>query len=194
MISTYEFESERLGFRRWTEEDKIPFAQMNADKDVMEFFPKLLTKTESDAFVGRIEAHFENFGYALWAIDVKATNEFIGYIGFYSADSDLDFTPCVEIGWRISKKNWHKGYATEGAKACLKYGLDVLNLDEIYSFTSKINVKSINVMEKIGLVKEREFDHPDIGQESPLKAHVLYKLDINTFKAQKEIINEIRSD
>jgi len=177
MTKQVAFESERLRFRRWSEADKLPFAQMNADDEVMKYFPNKLTRAASDAFIGRIEKHFEEFGYGLWAVEVKETGVFIGYIGFYQATFEADFTPCIEIGWRLSRESWNEGYATEGAKACLDYGFKELKFSEVYSFTSVINIKSINVMKKIGLEKVGEFNHPRLEQGNPLRAHVVYKLE-----------------
>lgn len=174
MGGTYIFESERLGFRLWKDSDKARFAKMNADKDVMAFMPKSLTPKESNNFILKIEDHFTDKNYGLWAVDVKSTGSFIGFIGFYTAKFDSDFTPCVEIGWRINKVHWNKGYATEGARACLEYGFNNLGFDKIYSFTSKINVRSIRVMEKIGLIYEKDFDHPNLEADNPLRPHVLY--------------------
>jgi len=173
----YDFESERLGFRRWKSGYSLPFQKMNNDKDVMEFMPKCLNSIESDQFIERINAHFKKYGHSLWAVEVKKTKEFIGYIGLYTAEFDAEFTPCTEIGWRLSKDHWNKGYATEGAIECLDFAFNVLNIRKIYSFTSLLNVKSINVMKKIGLCKESEFDHPNLKIGHPLRRHVLYSLE-----------------
>lgn len=170
----YDFESKRLGFRRWKDEDKHIFSKMNSDKEVMEFMPKLLNIGESNDFIARIEAHFEKCGFGLWAVEIKERNEFIGFIGFLEATFESDFTPCIEIGWRLSKTSWNRGYATEGAKACLDYGFKVFNLNEVYSFTSSKNMKSIKVMEKIGLEKVKDFMHPNLEEGNPLRPHVLY--------------------
>ena len=174
MTKKYIFQSERLGFRLWTEDDKEKFAKMNSDKDVMEFMPKTLTYEESNGFILRINEHFITYGFGLWAVEIKETNEFIGFIGLLTASFESSFTPCTEIGWRLKKESWNMGYATEGARACLNYGFKELKLDEIYSFTAKINTRSINVMEKIGLKRIGDFNHPNVEDGSPLKAHVLY--------------------
>lgn len=154
MTHIYQFETERLGFRQWNKEDKIPFAVMNANSEVMRYFPNRLTREQSDNFIKNISKHFEKYGYGLWAVEMKETEAFIGFIGFfYTATFESTFTPCVEIGWRLDNKYWNKGYATEGAKGCLDYGLNQLGLKDIYSFSSVINKPSIHVMEKIGLKK-----------------------------------------
>lgn len=175
-MANYEFESERLGFRHWNDTDKKPFGVMNSDADVMNYFPNMLSEEESNQFIVKIEKHFCEYGFGLWAVELKTTKEFIGFIGFYTANFESDFTPCTEIGWRLHKSFWNKGYATEGAKACLEYGFVNLGLQEVYSFTSVINNPSINVMEKIGMKKERVFSHPRIANEHPLCPHVLYKV------------------
>ena len=173
----YIFKSKRLGFRKWQEYDLQPFAKMNKDTRVMEFFPKTLTKIESDNFVKKIEKHFEDFGYGLYAVDVLADKKFIGFIGFMQPSFEAFFTPCIEIGWRIQHEFWGNGYATEGALRCLKYGFEELNFKEIYSFTATINAKSENVMQKIGMTKIGAFEHPFLENLSLLKTHVLYKIN-----------------
>ena len=181
MYKEYEFESDRLGFRLWKDDDSMIFSRMNADSKVMQYFPGILNEKESDQFIERIMEHFKEHGYGLWAVDLKETHEFIGFIGFYTAKFESDFTPCVEIGWRLDHRFWNKGYATEGAIKCLDYGFNRLGLNEIFSFTSEINKPSINVMKKIGLVEQGVFQHPNISEESPLRPHVLYKIDKNIY-------------
>jgi len=174
MNNEYEIETPRLGLRRWRQEDRVPFAEMNADPQVMQYYPDVLTRTQSDAFVDAIENHFSQHGYGLWAVDLKRTVAFIGYIGFYTATFDAPFTPCVEIGWRLAQAHWSRGYATEGAKACLRHGFETLRFQEVYSFTSAVNRPSIRVMQKIGLKKAGTFDHPSLPPTSPLRPHVLF--------------------
>ncbi|MDF2613956.1 MAG: family acetyltransferase [Clostridia bacterium] len=181
MENKYQFETLRLRFRQWEEEDKIPFARMNANIKVMEYFPSMLTSEQSDELITRISNHFKDHGYGLWAVELKETNEFIGFIGFLNATFESSFTPCIEIGWRIDDKFWNKGYATEGASACLEYGFNTLKMKEIYSFTSQLNKRSINVMKKIGLEEKGVFYHPRIEEGNPLRLHVLYKIDKKKF-------------
>lgn len=173
-------ETPRLRLRDWQEADFEPFSQMNADEEVMKFFPKTLSKQESDAFAQAIIAEIKEFGFGLYAVEVKETSEFIGFIGFHRATFESDFTPCVEIGWRLKKEEWGRGYATEGAKACLQYGFEELGFDEIYSFTAAINEPSKHVMRKIGLQFVKEFDHPRIDKDSSLLKHVLYHIQRNS--------------
>ncbi|MDP4091352.1 MAG: GNAT family N-acetyltransferase [Bacillota bacterium] len=167
-------ETERLVFRDWNEQDLIEFRTMNNDTRVMKYFPKTLTEQETDGFYQRIQDEFKDFGYGLYAVEAKCNSDFIGFIGFHRATFDAVFTPCVEIGWRLKYDAWGKGYAAEGAKACLRYGFDTLNFNKVYSFTSKVNLPSINVMEKIDMEKVMEFKHPNIAHSSPLSEHVLY--------------------
>lgn len=177
MCDNYKFESERLGFRLWVDEDYEPFSKMNSDSNVMQYFPNSLTRVESDNLIKRIMRHFKEYGYGLWAVELKSTKEFIGFIGFNTATFETDFTPCLEIGWRLDRRFWNKGYATEGAIKCLEYGYSILDLDKIYSFTSEINKPSINVMKKIGLQYQGSFLHPNINENSQLRPHVLYMID-----------------
>ncbi len=168
--------TERLALRTWREEDKIPFAVMNADLEVMRYFPKALDREKSDAFAEKIMSLMAENGYGLWAVEEKASGEFAGFIGFHPADFSSHFTPCIEIGWRLRRSSWGRGLATEGASACLDYGFAKFGFAEIYSFTSRINAPSINVMRKIGLRERGAFEHPNIAEGNPLKPHVLYGL------------------
>jgi RimJ/RimL family protein N-acetyltransferase len=173
-----EIRTERLVLRRWRETDRAPFAAMNADPVVMEFFPKLLTREESDDFVDRIEAAFEERGWGLWAVEVVDGGAFAGFVGLWPADFDADFTPAVEIGWRLDAPFWGRGYAPEAAKAALQFGFEELGLDEIVSFTAVINVKSQRVMQKIGMTSDPAdgFDHPRPDVPERLRRHVLYRI------------------
>lgn len=183
----YEFKSKRLGFRKWKEEDIIPFSEMNMDKEVMEFYPKTLTPIETNEFVSRIKTMFQNYGYGLYAVDDLETKKFIGYIGFWYITFESEFTPFIEIGWKINKKFWNKGLATEGALECLKHGFYELKLKEIYSLTSKINIKSERIMKKIGMKKTAEFEHPNIESGSELKTHILYKIEKEEYDTQPSV-------
>src|SRR5690606_29831698 len=155
-------ETSRLILRDWQHSDLEPFCHLNADEEVMNFFPKALTTEQTMTLHQVIVTEFKEYGFGLYAVEVKETNEFIGFIGFHRATFDADFTPCVEIGWRLKKEAWGKGYATEGAKACLQYGFSNLGFNEVYSFTADINTPSKNVMKKIGLNFIKTFDHPKI--------------------------------
>jgi RimJ/RimL family protein N-acetyltransferase len=150
---------------------------MNADPRVMEFYRQRLSREESDAYVDRIEAHFEREGFGLFAAELCESEEFIGYVGLRVPKFEASFMPCVEIGWRLAAAQWGKGLATEGAQAALQWGFESLGLPEIVSFAVPANVRSIRVMQKIGMKREDggDFDHPDLPPGHPLRRHVLYR-------------------
>jgi RimJ/RimL family protein N-acetyltransferase len=169
--------SARLRLRRWRHEDRAPFAAMNADPRVMEFFPGTLTRAESDALVDRIEAHFDRHGFGLWAIEVPGVAEFVGFTGLSIPRFEAPFMPCIEIGWRLAVDHWGKGYATEAARLALDYGFETLRLSEIVSFTAATNLRSRAVMERLGMRRDPvdDFDHPALAKDHPLRRHVLYR-------------------
>jgi RimJ/RimL family protein N-acetyltransferase len=173
-----ELRTERLRLRRWRAADRDPFAALNADPRVMEFFPAVLSRPESDALATNIEAHFERHGFGLWAVEVVGLAPFAGFVGLSIPHFEAHFTPCVEIGWRLAVEHWHRGYATEGARAALAFGFDDLQLGEIVSFTVPENLRSRRVMERIGLVRDPtgDFDHPALPEGHPLRRHVLYRI------------------
>jgi len=169
-------ETPRLLLRDWRESDIEPFARMNADEEVMRYFIKALTYEETVKFYEVIQAEFQECGYGLYAVETKEDGEFIGFIGFHRATFEADFTPCTEIGWRLKKESWGRGYATEGASACLRHGFQTLGLDKVYSFTADVNTPSKRVMAKIGMHFVKYFDHPRVAKDSPLCKHVLYAI------------------
>lgn len=168
-------ETERLMLREWVPDDLEPFAEMNADPEVMAFFVSPLDRAGSDGFARKISVLMEQNGYGLWAVEEKASGLFAGFTGFHPAGFDSWFTPCTEIGWRLARPFWNRGYATEAASAALRYGFETLRLPVVHSFTSRINIRSIRVMEKIGLRYLGDFDHPAIEAGNPLRTHVVYK-------------------
>jgi RimJ/RimL family protein N-acetyltransferase len=169
----------RLLLRRWREEDRTAFAALNADPIVMEHFPAALSRGESDVLVDRIEAGFEQRGWGLWAVEVPGSAAFIGFVGLNPATFDAPFTPAVEIGWRLAREHWGKGYATEGASAALEFGFDALGLDEIVSFTTHANTRSRRVMERLQMQRDPadDFDNPNVPGGDRCRPHVLYRLD-----------------
>lgn len=169
-------ETPRLILRQWREADHEPFTQMNMDPDVMEFFPSVSNKETTLAQIERIYERIDQHGYGLFAVERKDNGQFIGFTGLSVPGFESYFTPCVEIGWRLNKANWNNGFATEAAKACLQFGFNTLKLKEIYSFTSVNNVRSENVMKKIGMTREGYFEHPLVEDGHILKKHVLYKI------------------
>jgi RimJ/RimL family protein N-acetyltransferase len=170
--------TERLILRKWRESDRELFARMNADPAVMEHFPALLSREESDALVDRAEAHLEQHRFGPWAAELRETGDFIGYIGLVIPRFEAAFTPCVEIGWRLAREHWGKGLATEGARALVRHGFEVQRLLELVSFTVPANLRSIRVMQKLGMTHDPcdNFDHPSIPEGHPLRLHVLCRL------------------
>jgi RimJ/RimL family protein N-acetyltransferase len=176
--SEHEIRTERLLLRRWHPSDRAPFAALNADPRVIEFLPGPLTREQSDERAARIDANFDRHGFGLWAVEVRNVAPFIGFIGLAVPQFEAHFTPCVEIGWRLSADHWERGYATEGARAALAFGFDVVGLSEIVSYTVPANVRSRRVMEKIGMKRDptEDFDHPLLSEGHSLLRHVLYRV------------------
>ncbi|QQT26166.1 GNAT family N-acetyltransferase [Sphingobacterium spiritivorum] len=172
----YIFTSERLGFRNWDQEDIDKLYLINTDKKVMEFFPDVSTKQQTTEFVHRMKSQFEDKGFCYFAVDRLDNREFIGFIGLSEQTYVADFTPCIDIGWRINSGEWNKGYATEGAKRCLDYARNILMLKDIYAVAPKINLKSEHIMKKIGLEKQYEFEHTLLVNNDRLRTCVLYKI------------------
>lgn len=175
--------TERLIMRPWKEEDFDSFARLNADPRVMEFFPGVLTQEESDQFAKRICIAMKQQGWGLWAVSIPDVADFIGYIGLAPVNFVADFTPAVEVGWRLAYDFWNKGYATEGAQAAVKYGFENVHLNEIVSFTAVNNMRSRRVMEKIGMYHDEksDFDHPKLPEGHALRRHALYRIRTGHF-------------
>ena len=169
-------ETERLVLRHWRETDRAPFSAINADPIVMEHFPSVQSAEESNEFVDRIEQHFTDHGWGFWAIEIPGVAPFIGFVGLSSLTL-LD-TPMVEIGWRLDKRYWNQGYATEAARAALDFGFGDLNLDEIVAYTTHTNLPSRRVMEKLGMSRDaaEDFIHPNIPAGDRLQPFVLYRI------------------
>jgi len=173
-----EIKTERLLMRHWRDEDLALFAKLNADADVMEYYPKILTTTESDAMADKISTLLNERGWGFWAVEQSSDRSFIGFVGLHKPLYELPVTPCVEIGWRLAKNFWGKGYATEAALAALEYAFQQLDLTQVYSFTSVSNYKSRSVMERIKMKNiHKNFEHPIIPIDHPLREHVLYKIN-----------------
>ncbi|XDD49765.1 GNAT family N-acetyltransferase [Leptospira sp. WS92.C1] len=169
-------ETERLILRKWQESDWEPFFRMNSDPRVMEFFPSILSKEESDRLIERIQIHFDQNGYGRWVLESKESADFVGFTGFMNVGFASHFTPAVEIGWRIPFSFWGQGYATEAASACLQYGFSTLKFPEVVSFTSILNLRSESVMKRIGFKEAGFFAHPSLPVDHILSDHVLYKI------------------
>ena len=170
-------ETDRMILRPWKAEDLLLFAEMNKDARVMRYFPSILTDEQTESFYKRIQSEFEQNGWGLYAVELKSNGTFIGYVGLHEIGFDTDFTPGVEIGWRLAADYHNQGLATEAAKEVLKLAKQN-GLQRLYSFTAKQNTPSERVMQKIGMTKVREFEHPNLSPDSPLRTHVLYQIDL----------------
>jgi RimJ/RimL family protein N-acetyltransferase len=171
-------ETSRLTLRDWRDADREPFAAMNADPRVMELFPATLDRIASDAFLNRIREHWAAAGFGLWAVERQADGRFLGFAGLAAPTFEAHFTPAVEIGWRFAVEAWGHGYATEAARAALRFGFEDLDLAEIVSFTVPANSRSRAVMERLGMTHDPadDFDHPRLPPGDPSRHHVLYRL------------------
>jgi RimJ/RimL family protein N-acetyltransferase len=171
-------ETPRLRLRGWRASDREPFAAMNADPEVTRYLSKPLTREESDAFVDRIVGRWRERGYGLWAVERRSDGAFLGFTGLSWQDFESPVTPAIEIGWRLRRDAWGHGYATEAARAALRYAFEELALDEIVSFTTAANTASRRVMERIGLVRDAaaDFELPSVPPDHPIRPHIVYRL------------------
>ena len=176
MSDKYLFKSNRLGFRNWIDSDVSKMIDISSDPDVMEFFPAIATKTQTIEFINRMKLMYIEKGYCYFAVDQLKDESFIGFIGLCYQTYESQFTPSVDIGWRLNKKYWNNGLATEGAKKCLDYGFNKLGLKNIIATTPIINIKSIRVIEKIGMEKLTEFKHPRLKYNEKLEDCVCFEI------------------
>ena len=176
----------RLLLRRWRPADREPFAELNADPEVMRYFERPLDRAASDAMIDRIEARFDELGYGLWAVEVQATGQFIGFTGLSRQTFEAPFTPAVEVGWRLARAAWGHGYATEAATAALDFGFRRGGLAEIVSTTTRTNERSQAVMRRLGMTRDPadDFEHPDLSEGHPLRWHVLYRITRDKWAAR----------
>jgi RimJ/RimL family protein N-acetyltransferase len=172
----FELRTDRLLLRRWQAGDREPFARLNADGEVMRFFPAPLSGTESDALADRADAMFDQYGYGLWALQRRDTGEFIGFTGLAPMPDGVPGAGEVEVGWRLARSAWGHGFATEAAVEAVRFGFDLLCLTEVNSITAVINMPSRRVMERLGLHPAGEFEHPRVPKGSVLRPHVRYRL------------------
>lgn len=181
-------ETPRLLLRQWKESDKIPFHQLNSDPEVMRYFPELLSKQRSDAVIDKLKALIDNKGWGFWAVEIKSSREFIGFVGLLAQDkSNIPNSPMVEIGWRLASSFWGKGYASEAAAASLDYAFNNLELLDVYSFTALDNSPSRQVMSRIGMVNTgQDFNHPMLPEGDPLERHCLYKITRQQWNTLRE--------
>jgi RimJ/RimL family protein N-acetyltransferase len=171
--------TERLLLRPWRAEDREPFAALNADAAVMEYFPATLTRAESDARAERFGSDIQRLGYGFWAVEIPGETPFIGFIGLDATDEEMPFSPAIEIGWRLARAYWGRGLAGEGARAALAFGLEELALEQILALTAAGNVRSRRVMERLGMQRDPvdDFIHPGLPEGHPIAPHVLYRID-----------------
>lgn len=173
----YFFTSQRLGFRNWLDSDLSEMAVINADIEVMEYFPSIQTEDQTHQFINRMQKQFASKGFCYFAVEIIETQEFIGFIGLSEQTYQADFTPCIDIGWRINRNFWGKGYATEGARKVLCFAFEELKIKKILSIASAINTSSENVMKKIGMQKVKVFEHSLLKDNTRLKECVLYEIN-----------------
>lgn len=174
-----EIRTDRLLLRPWRDSDLEPFAALNADPAVMEFMWRgVLSRADSDAWVVRINDAWETSGYGLWAVEVLRGPSFVGFVGLADARFEAQFTPAIEVGWRLARQSWGHGLATEGARAALRFGFHEAKLPEILTFTATTNLRSRAVMKRLGfqLDPAGDFDHPAVPEGHPVRPHVLYRL------------------
>ena len=177
MVELIEFETERLRLRQWYDVDRTPFAALNADPRVMEFFQAPLNRVASDSMADRCQSLIEEHRWGFWAVETKLTPTFIGFVGLHMPTAVLPFSPCTEVGWRLAYQYWGKGYATEAALGALRVGFEFLELSEIVAFTAVANLRSRAVMEKLNMQEAADtFEHPDIPEGHELRQHCLYRL------------------
>ncbi|MCW8982064.1 MAG: GNAT family N-acetyltransferase [Altibacter sp.] len=171
----YLIRSQRLGLRNWEQSDLIPFAEMGRDPEVMRYLPKLLSLDESEAFIERMQHHFVTYGYCYFAVDLLETNEFIGFTGLMQQPWESKFTPAVDMGWRLKRSAWGKGYASEAAAVCLHAAFTAFQLDEVYAFAAQGNTASEKVMQKIGMSYAGTFEHPKLANDDRFEYCIAYR-------------------
>ena len=172
--------TKRLWLRQWRENDRAPFAALNADPEVMQYFPGTLNRFQSDLWIDFVRGEIDHEGWGLWALQHIHSGAFLGALGLHVVEFEAPFTPAVEIGWRLARRYWGHGFAPEAAMAALSVGFDQLGLDEIVSFTVPENANSLRVMDKLGMRRDpdSDFDHPRVDAETHphLVRHVMYRL------------------
>ncbi|UOQ52029.1 GNAT family N-acetyltransferase [Hymenobacter cellulosivorans] len=167
----------RLLLRQWRPQDLDAFAALNADTEVMEHFPAVLSWEESAALQARLSAHIAATGWGLWAVEIPGLAHCIGYCGLKHVPFESFFTPAVEVAWRLARPYWGQGYAWEAATAALAFGFQELGLPEIVAYTIPRNYRSERLMQRLGMVKQgpETFEHPLLSPGHPMRPHVLYR-------------------
>jgi RimJ/RimL family protein N-acetyltransferase len=179
MLAQPQLRTERLLLRRWRASDAEPFAAINAEPDVMEFYPATLSRARSDALIARFEACFSERGYGLWAVEIVGERPLAGYVGLFPVEIDVSFAPAVELGWRLARDCWGRGIATEAALASIAFAFQRLSLPGLVAYTAAVNARSRRLMERLGMKCDpaADFRHPGREVTAALAAHVLYRLD-----------------
>lgn len=182
-MSEHVLRTDRLVLRNWREDDRAPWAALNTDPEVMRHFPAALTREQSDAFLNRHRSLIADRGWGLWAVEVPGVAPFIGFVGLSVPGFSAGFTPCVEVGWRLDRTWWGRGYAPEGGRAALAFAFDELGETEVLSFTTTGNHSSQRVMEKLGMTRDPadDFDHPDLPHWDG-RRHVLYRISAQRWR------------
>lgn len=162
--------------RRWRDSDRDPYAAMNADPELMRYFPATLDRAASDASVDVMQDRFERQGFGLWALEIGATAEFIGFTGLNPMPEGVPGAGGMEVGWRLAQHAWHHGYATEAATAAVDVGFRAIGLDEIWSMTAVLNAPSQAVMQRLGMTRYGNFEHPAVPEGHRVRPHVVYRL------------------
>jgi RimJ/RimL family protein N-acetyltransferase len=175
--------TEEIVLRQWRDSDLEPYAAMNANPEVMRYFPAPLNRAETAASLQRVRRAIDERGWGLWAVDVDG--EFAGFAGLNVPTFSAPFMPCVEIGWRFHRKFWGRSLAYRAARAALSFGFESLKLAEVVSFTAATNLRSRRLMERLGLEHEADgdFDHPSLPEGHALRRHVLYRIGLHGFRA-----------
>jgi RimJ/RimL family protein N-acetyltransferase len=173
-----ELRTARLLLRRWRPSDLEPLSAINADPEVMEFFPATLVREQSAAQIEESELALDTYGYGRWAVELCGERALVGRVGPLPVEDDLPFFPGVELGWSLAREFWGRGIATEAAMAVCEYAFHTLGLDELLAYTAARNLRSRAVMERLGMRRDpaEDFAYPHLAAEDPLAPHVLYRL------------------
>lgn len=171
-----ELETGRLLLRAWRPEDLGPLAALNADSRVMACFPACLDRMQSDALAERFQMALTERGWGVWAVELKETGRFVGFVGLNEVSTGLPFSPCVEILWRLAYGCWGRGYALEAARAVLDIAFGSLGLAEVVAFTASLNQRSRVLMRRLGMTEVGFFDHPALPDGHYLREHVLFRI------------------
>jgi ribosomal-protein-alanine N-acetyltransferase len=187
LMKSPQLRTDRLVLRRWTDEDRQAFAQINADPEVMRYRSRTLTRQESDELIATFEACFEEHGFGQWAVERTEDHRLMGFIGLELAEEDMPFRPLVHIGWHLAFDAWHHGYATEGAQAVLQFAFDVLGLSEVVAHTTARNERSQTVMRRLGMTHDPldDFDGPWYPAGHPNRRFVLYRLTAGDWRTRR---------